>query len=1120
MVKPQKQKAIFLRTLTYVSLVLFVVISIISLLSPNQQVAHATTNNTINFQARILTNTGNVVADGSYNVEFKIYKSLAANSSTPGTCNNDCLWMEDWTSGNKITTKNGYVTAALGSITGFGALNWDQQLWLTIDIGGTGAPSWDGEMTPRMTMTAVPYAIAAGQLQTSASVAGYTSKLSVTSPTVGSQTFVVQDQAAAGTYYLCIQNSASCGFAPSSGGTGYVQLQGSTPGTQQTGNMNISGAGIFGGSLTVTGHSAFGSSASVNAAQVISVSETITPSGADVYGNKIWVNASSAFASNALYGMQAMAAASHSSGTANYLVGVMGSVNNNSTGTIDKAYGGIFTVETNTAGVINNAYGVRSLINNMGSGTIGTAYGIRVDSAVKGSGSITTNYGLYVDNQTAGTTNYSIYSNGGQSYFAGNVGVGIATPSAKLSVAGSSTDKAYFFYDNANVGDTTDGQGLYVYRRAAEGDNYVKIYVDQYVQGNITSSGVLQVGSSSGSPSAITFTTSGYMQTSQPIIGTRFDSFAGLSLGTSNASSISIGQSGVTTTNYGPLTVSQLLTGNSGAVLKGTTSDNSAAALNVTNSGSTSLLYVRNDGNVGIGTTSPEQKLTVSGDISIPTANKIYFDVGTGNHYIGWDYTTQGIMVNGWQGVSLGYQGNKVLTTNYGKVGIGTTSPLSALQVVGTSSVATVSGSNSLTADGTFATSSGWTTTAGWTIGSGVATHTTGNTGALSGTSNGTNTSTVYQVMFDVAGTMGSGFNVSLGGTDSGTTITSTGSAQTVYIVPGASSGTLAFTPAGTGTFAGTIDNVYIYAISTSTADVSVISSNGTSTPLEVRAGGSGLYNTFIGQNSGLNNTTGYSNSALGAGSLQYNSIGYYNAAVGARSLQKNTTGYYNSVLGVEALQNNTTGNWNVAVGTWSLNSNTTGGGSTAVGYGSLQNNNAGGSNSAFGAAALGGNTGGYNNSALGYAAGSYISGGSNPNQYSYNSVYLGMNTEALASGDYNETVIGYGAIGVGNNSVTLGNNAITAVQLGNSQTSGNTAGTNITVSGAGGYGTGAGGNLTLQAGSGGSTSTGGAGGITYLYGGNAGATNANGGNVTISPGTKAGSGTAGSVIIKPQASN
>ena len=148
----------------------------------------------------------------------------------------------DWYGASKITTKNGYVTASLGSLTNFSTytnINWDQQLYLTINIGGTGAPSWDGEMSPRMIVTAVPYAIAAGKLQTTG--ATYTSTLAVTAPTVGNQIFVVDDQAAGGTYHLCIQNSVSCGFAAATGAGGYIQNQGASQ--QATSNFWISGIG-------------------------------------------------------------------------------------------------------------------------------------------------------------------------------------------------------------------------------------------------------------------------------------------------------------------------------------------------------------------------------------------------------------------------------------------------------------------------------------------------------------------------------------------------------------------------------------------------------------------------------------------------------------------------------------------------------------------------------------------------------------------------------------------------------------------------------------------------------------------------------------------------------------
>ncbi|MCB9839527.1 tail fiber domain-containing protein [Candidatus Nomurabacteria bacterium] len=140
--------------------------------SPLNQTASALTNNTINFQARLLTNTGALVPDGNYHIEFKLYDSLAAGGSSQGVCStnsstDDCWWRETRTTGNLVSVKNGYISVALGSVTPFGAnIPWDQELWLTMNIGGAGgSASWNGEMTPRMKITSVPFAQSANKLK-------------------------------------------------------------------------------------------------------------------------------------------------------------------------------------------------------------------------------------------------------------------------------------------------------------------------------------------------------------------------------------------------------------------------------------------------------------------------------------------------------------------------------------------------------------------------------------------------------------------------------------------------------------------------------------------------------------------------------------------------------------------------------------------------------------------------------------------------------------------------------------------------------------------------------------------------------------------------------------------
>ena len=232
-----KKRVLFVRSLKKVFLGLFAVFIVLTiLLAVNPGKTAAATNGTINFQARLMTSAGAITPDGTYNVEFNLY-----TVSSGGTT----AWTEDYlnNASQGVTVKNGYVTVNLGSLTAFPTtINWDQNLWLGMTVRGTGSCVFsactptDSEMTPRLPLTAVPYAFKAGQLAQYSATSGFTSTLSLGLPTVGNQNFVIPDQGAAGTYNLLTGGST---------GTG-VQLQASTPGTAQTGNFNISGTGIAG----------------------------------------------------------------------------------------------------------------------------------------------------------------------------------------------------------------------------------------------------------------------------------------------------------------------------------------------------------------------------------------------------------------------------------------------------------------------------------------------------------------------------------------------------------------------------------------------------------------------------------------------------------------------------------------------------------------------------------------------------------------------------------------------------------------------------------------------------------------------------------------------------------
>jgi hypothetical protein len=208
--------------------------------------AVAATNATLNFQARLLTAAGSLVPDGNYNVEFKAYNALSSSGSSQGSCSGDaaCLWTETRISSDKVRVVNGYMTVNLGSVTAFSStINWDQELWLSMRVGGTATPGWDGEMTPRLKLTGVPYAFRAGQL---ANTNGANQSTLGWATQTTSNSILLPNEA--GT--ICLQSSSNCGFLTSGGAAGsFVQLQGSTPGTPQTGSLNISGTAIAGTAL-------------------------------------------------------------------------------------------------------------------------------------------------------------------------------------------------------------------------------------------------------------------------------------------------------------------------------------------------------------------------------------------------------------------------------------------------------------------------------------------------------------------------------------------------------------------------------------------------------------------------------------------------------------------------------------------------------------------------------------------------------------------------------------------------------------------------------------------------------------------------------------------------------
>ena len=249
---------------------------------------------------------------------------------------------------------------------------------------------------------------------------------------------------------------------------------------------------------------------------------------------------------------------------------------------------------------------------------------------------------------------------------------------------------------------------------------------------------------------------------------------------------------------------------------------------------------------------------------------------------------------------------------------------------------------------------------------------------------------------------------------------------------------------------------------------------------LALRYNTTGSNNTSIGTQSLYNNVTGDSNVSNGVNSLYNNTTGNFNTGVGSEALYSNTIGFRNTAFGYQTLRTNVDDNGLTAIGYSALYSNNGGGLNTAVGYQALYSNTVanentavgssalgltvgGGRNTAVGSAAMLTNVGGSNNLALGTDAlrnatansntavgsyslrtningsnnvavgkdsGTFLSNGTTAVTATTNGVFIGSGTSPAANGQNNQIVIGYQAIGIGSNSVVIGNDSITKTLL------------------------------------------------------------------------------------------
>ncbi len=264
-------------------------------------------------------------------------------------------------------------------------------------------------------------------------------------------------------------------------------------------------------------------------------------------------------------------------------------------------------------------------------------------------------------------------------------------------------------------------------------------------------------------------------------------------------------------------------------------------------------LYLKIDGNVGIGTTSPAQKLHVAGYARADSGFCIgtscitawpkggVTGTGTANYLPRWT-TSSNI-------------GNSVIYQSGSNIGIGITSPNQQLEITGNFRVSTT----------TYANQSG--------------------------------------IIYKGADRFIHNFNYGYNGT-----VTTTG--QNTFV--GINAGNFTMGNTATGSYEASRNTGIGYQALLSNTTGHRNSAMGT---YALYANTTGSSNSAIGVNALFSNTTGAGNSAMGRDALYSNTTGHSNSAMGLNALHSNTTGFSNSAIGVNALFSNTTGFQNSAMG-------------------------------------------------------------------------------------------------------------------------------------------------------------------------------------------------------------
>lgn len=316
-----------------------------------------------------------------------------------------------------------------------------------------------------------------------------------------------------------------------------VSRQTTTPGTEETGNINIDGTVLasqigvntaptntlsVGGTANISGHSAYGGVA-VNGGSIaldalrgttahsstVTVQETLsTISNATTqYDGTLGVlklNPNSAPTFSQINGFSGgvQVESGNAQDFTSLITGVNGVFIHAGSGTVSYATGGSYVIGNTGGGTIGDAKGLNIIPLNLG-GTITTYKGLNIAGPVN-AGTMINNYGVYINDQSgAGSSNsYNLYSDGttAKNYFAGLVGIGKANPTDKLQVDGTIRAGKVFFRNTDNndsnsyiMYDYADGMKYQAY----DSHKFYTVDGSESLKMTLTQSGKLGLGTTS-----------------------------------------------------------------------------------------------------------------------------------------------------------------------------------------------------------------------------------------------------------------------------------------------------------------------------------------------------------------------------------------------------------------------------------------------------------------------------------------------------------------------------------------------------------------------------------------------------------------------------------------------